>query len=133
MVGIPADLASENGGGGIAGALAVLAGLWGLLVLLLQAPIWAQYLEGGFLAGFDVAAIVRRVRVNVALTTVVAAMGIVLTVVALAGFALLVVGALVTIPCAAWAWAHVAGTYSRLTDRVVTAPQPEAVTPAGTP
>ncbi len=117
VAGIPADLASGGAGGRIAGAVAVLASLWGLLVLVLQAPIWSQYLEGGFRAGLDVAAIGRRVRFHVGLTTVVAAMGIALAALALAGFAVVLVGALLTVPCATWAWAHLAGTYSRITDR----------------
>ncbi len=126
VLGIPADVAGGEDGGGATrpnaavGVLGVLAGLWGLLVLVLQAPIWSQYVEGGFGAGFDLAAIGRRVRFNLGLTTVVAAMGIALSLLAVAGFAIVVVGALLTIPCAAWTWAHMVGTYSRITDQPLT-------------
>jgi energy-coupling factor transport system substrate-specific component len=131
-VGVPADLArsasdAEALPNGALGALDVVAGLWGLLVLLLQAPIWSQYLSGGVGAALDVAAIARRIRFNVGLTTVVAAVGVVLAVAAAAGFALFVVGALVTIPWAGWVWAQVVGAYARMTDPAVVAgaPAPE--------
>jgi energy-coupling factor transport system substrate-specific component len=121
LIGIPADIAGASGDAGVphsnlAGVLGIVASLWALLVLALQAPIVSQFLDGGFRAGFDVAAIWRRVRFNLGLTTVVAAASIVLPVVALAGFALFVVGALLTVPCALFAWFSVIGTYARITD-----------------
>src|SRR5207302_6536309 len=59
VLGLPAEVWTDAGGsgvpGGIVGALGVAASLWSLVVLLLLAPIWSQYLDGGFRAAFDLA------------------------------------------------------------------------------
>jgi uncharacterized membrane protein YesL len=109
------------------GALAALGGVWGLLILTTQAAIWSQYLEGGFRAGFDVAAIIRRVQFNLGLTIVVGAVGIALLAIALSGF-IIVIGVLLTAPYASWVAAHLFGEYSRLTDETLTAGQDSART-----
>ena len=114
LLGLAADLFQ-----GASGVLGALGGVWGLLVLLAQPAIWSQYLERGLLAGFDVAAIVRRMRFNPGLTSVVSVLVIGLLALGLAGLALLVVGALLTGPYAAWVGAHLVGRFSALTDEPV--------------
>lgn len=121
LLGAPADVAGASSDAPVppasaAGALGLAGSLWALLVLALQAPIVSQYLDGGLRAGFDLPAVWRRIRFNAGLTTVVAAAGIVLPFVAVAGVALFVVGLLFTVPCALFVWAQVTGTYARLTD-----------------
>ena len=109
------------------GALAALGGVWGLLVLMAQAAIWSQYLEGGFAATFRVGAIVRRIRFHVGLTIVVGALTIVLVALAVSGFVALGIGVLLTAPYASWVGAHVFGKYARLTDRTPVATEATAV------
>jgi energy-coupling factor transport system substrate-specific component len=97
-------------------ALAAISGLLGLLVILLQPAIWSQYLQGGFRAGFDVAAITRRIKFNLGLTMVVGALVIVLSALAVSGAIALLVGVLLTLPYAGLISAHLIGTYARATD-----------------
>jgi|SRR5215467_6647833 len=104
---------------GALGALAVLGSLWGLLILAGQAALWSQYLEGGFRAGFDIAAIIRRMRFNLGLTVVVGALGIALSVMAVSGVILIVIGVLITAPYATWVVAYLFGEFSRITDEAV--------------
>jgi energy-coupling factor transport system substrate-specific component len=110
------------------GVLATLGGLWSLVVLILQPAIWGQYLQGGFRVALDVGAVLRRVRYNTGLTIVVGALAIVLSVLAVSGFAILI-GGLVTLPYAALVSAHLFGSYSRLTEAPVAVARP-AVVPA---
>ena len=116
---VTVEMANEDVAPAALGALAVFVGLWNLALLVVQAAIWSQYLAGGFLAGFDVVAIGRRVRFNLGLTVVIGAVGIVLSVIALGGFAAVLVGALLTIPYASWVGAHLFGEYARLTDQAL--------------
>jgi energy-coupling factor transport system substrate-specific component len=140
LLGLPTELAAVGGSGGGAGgeghdllnrafgALATLGGLWGLVVLILQSAIWGQYLQGGFGAALNLAAVLRRVRYNTGLTIVVGALAMVLSVLAVSGFAILI-GGLVTLPYAALVSAHLFGSYSRLTEAPVAVARP-AVVPA---
>ena len=137
LLGVPTELVAAGGSGGgggsdllnrAFGALATLGGLWSLLVLILQSAIWGQYLQGGFGAALNVAAVFRRVRYNVGLTIVVGALAIVLSALAVSGFAILI-GGLVTLPYAAFVSAHLFGSHSRLTDEAVAVARP-AVVPA---
>jgi hypothetical protein len=139
LLGVPAELAAAgaSGGGGegpdllnrVFGTLATLGGLWSLVVLILQSAIWGQYLQGGFGAALNVGAVFRRVRHNAGLTIVVGALAIVLSVLAVSGFAILI-GGLVTLPYAAFVSAHLFGSYSRLTDEAVVIGHRPAVVPA---
>jgi energy-coupling factor transport system substrate-specific component len=127
LLSLPADLSAGTApsdasqgtplvSNGLFGALGALGGLWGLLVVMAQAAIWSQYLEGGFVAAFKVGAIVRRIRFHVGLTVVVGALTIVLVALAISGFVALGIGVLLTVPYASWVGAHVFGKYARLTD-----------------
>jgi energy-coupling factor transport system substrate-specific component len=139
LLGVPTELAAAgaSGGGGQGpdllnrafGALATLGGLWSLVVLILQSAIWGQYLQGGFGAALNAGAVFRRVRYNAGLTIVVGALAIVLSVLAVSGFAILI-GGLVTLPYAAFVSAHLFGSYSRLTDEAVAVGQRPAAVPA---
>jgi energy-coupling factor transport system substrate-specific component len=140
LLGVPTELvaAGASGGGGGSegsdllnrafGALATLGGLWSLAVLILQSAIWGQYLQGGFGAALNVAAVLRRLRYNAGLTIVVGALAIVLSALAASGFAILI-GGLVTLPYAAFVSAHLFGSYSRQTDEAVAVARP-VVAPA---
>jgi energy-coupling factor transport system substrate-specific component len=130
LLGVPADLASGSARGGGAAAmlttgalqtLAALGGLWGLLVLVAQAAIWAQYLQGGFRAALDVAAVFRRIKFHAGLAIVVGALSIVLWTLAFSGLVVVLIGALLTFPYASWVSAHLFGRYSEITDSAVTA------------
>lgn len=138
VLSLPADISTGNTStdsnqgtpllsNGVFGALAALGGVWGLLVLMAQAAIWSQYLEGGFAATFRVGAIVRRIRFHVGLTIVVGALTIVLVALAVSGFVALGIGVLFTVPYASWVGAHVFGKYARLTDRTPVATKATAV------
>jgi hypothetical protein len=130
LLGLPAELAPGSAGGGGAAAmlatgalqtLAALGGLWWLFVLVAQAAVWAQYLQGGFLAALNVAAVFRRIKFHAGLTIVVGALTIVLGMLALSGLIALLLGALVTVPYAGWVCAHLFGKYSEITDTAVPA------------
>jgi len=72
ILAIPAGMAGDSGAwNGVPAALAALGSVWGLLVLVVEAPIYAQYLQGGFPATFNLAAIARRLRVSLGLALVV--------------------------------------------------------------
>jgi energy-coupling factor transport system substrate-specific component len=122
LLGIPVELANENAAPDVLGALAVVVGVWQVLVLVLQPAIWSQYLAGGLRAGFDVLAIGRRVRFNLGLTVVIGAVGVLLTMIALGGALVFAVGALLTIPYASWVGADLFGEYARITDPAVSKP-----------
>ena len=118
-LGIPTELAGHVPPGGIGtplGALAALGGLWDLFVLVAQGAIWSQYLHGGFRAGLNVAGVVRRVRFNLGLTLVIAALATVLAVIGLGGLFVFVLGVLVTLPYCSWVGAYLFGRYASVTD-----------------
>src|SRR5207253_907760 len=54
-----------------AGLLAAVGSVWGVAVLLIEAAILSQYLQGGFWPALNVAAVIRRLRVNLGLSIVV--------------------------------------------------------------
>ena len=99
--------------------LAALGSLWGLLILAVQAALWSQYLHGGFRAGFNVPAIIRRLRFSLGLTVVVGALGIALSVMAVSGLIIVVIGVLLTAPYTSLVGAYIFGEFSRLTDDTV--------------
>ena len=102
------------------GALAPLGGLYGLLVALLTAAYWSQFLEGGFGSAFNFRAIFRRAGLNPGLTVMVWLLGSVVgTIIALAGVILVGIGLLFTFPYAFALTAHLYGQFSRLTESAV--------------
>jgi energy-coupling factor transport system substrate-specific component len=115
-------------GGSVSAAAAIVAAVgsvWGLMVLLLEPAIISQYMDRGFRGALNVAAVIRRVRVNLALSIVVGALVVVLSTIGLIGFAALVIGVLVTFPYASYIGAYLIGRYARLTEPP--ALRPEAV------
>jgi len=107
-------------GGSVSAAAAIVAAVgsvWGLMVLLLEPAIISQYMDRGFRGALNVAAVIRRVRVNLALSIVVGALVVVLSTIGLIGFAALVIGVLVTVPYASYVGAYLIGRYARLTER----------------
>jgi len=116
----PADSGTNTAA---AGALAALSSLWGLFILAVQAALWSQYLHGGFRAAFNVPAIIRRIRFSPGLTVVVGALGIGLSVMAVSGLILVVIGVLLTAPYTSLVGAYIFGEFSRMTDDAVDVPR----------
>ncbi len=115
-------------GGSVSAAAAIVAAVgsvWGLMVVLLEPAIISQYMDRGFLGALNVAAVIRRVRVNLALSIVVGALVVVLSTIGLIGLAALVIGVLVTFPYASYIGAYLIGRYARLTEPPTL--RPEAV------
>jgi energy-coupling factor transport system substrate-specific component len=100
----------------LAGIVAAGGSLWGLMVLLLEPAIISLYLDHGFWGALNVIAVIRRVRVNLALSIVVGTLAVVLTTIGLIGLGALVIGVLVTLPYASFVGAYLVGRYARLTD-----------------
>src|SRR6266705_7185797 len=71
-------------------ALAPLGGLYTLLLGLLTAAIWSQYLEGGFASAFDFRAIFRRAGLRPGMTVIVWLMAIVAGIIG--GLGVIVIG-----------------------------------------
>jgi len=128
VLSIPAAIveaaASEGSGQALGGSISAVAGLvaaigsvWGLVVLLLEPAIISQYIERGFWGALNAAAVIRRVRVNLALSIVVGALVVVLTTIGLIGLAAIAIGVLVTFPYATFIGAYLVGRYAQLTDR----------------
>ena len=101
----------------VAGIVAAIGSVWGVVVLLLEPAIISQYIERGFWGALNATAVIRRVRVNLALSIVVGALVVVLTTIGLIGLAAIVVGVLVTFPYATFIGAYLVGRYAQLTDR----------------
>ncbi len=126
LLGIPAaivDAAVNEGsrqalGGSVsalAGIVAALGSVWGVIVVLLEPAIISQYMDRGFRGALNLAAVIRRVRVNLALSIVVGALVVVLSTIGLIGLAALAIGVLVTFPYASYIGAYLIGRYARLT------------------
>ncbi len=98
------------------GPLAALGGLYSLLIALLTAAIWSQYLEGGFGAAFDFRAIFRRVGAYPGMTVIVWLIASVLgAIIAVCGFLLIGIGFLYTLPYAFALSANLYGQYAART------------------
>ena len=106
----------------VTGVLAGIGSVWGFLVLLVEAPILSEYIDRGFWAALNVAAIIRRLRVNLALSVVVGAMIVMLSTIGVVGLAALVVGVLLTVPYASFVGGYLVGRYARLTEQPLRAP-----------
>jgi hypothetical protein len=91
--------------------------VWTLIVLILEPAIIIQYVDRGFFGALNVAAVIRRVRVNLGLSIVVGVLVIVLTTIGLIGLAGVGIGVLLTLPYASFVGAYFVGGYARLTDR----------------
>jgi predicted Na+-dependent transporter len=100
----------------VAGIVAAAGSVWSLVVTLLEPAIVSQYLDHGFPGALNVAAVLRRVRVNLALSIVVGALVVALSTIGLIGLVLLLVGVLITFPYATFVGAYLIGQYARLTD-----------------
>jgi hypothetical protein len=101
--------------------LAPLGGLYSLLLALLTAAIWSQYLEGGFVSAFDFRAIFRRAGLRPGMTVLVWLMGIVAGIIGGLGVILVGIGLFFTFPYAFAVTAHLYGQFSQLTQRAATA------------
>ena len=114
--GILLDPSLELRLGSLGDVLSALGNVWQVMVLVIQMPVWAQYLQGGFRAALDVRAIIHRLRVNPSLTVVVAALTMILLVIGVLGLIALLIGVVVSLTYMSFVWAHLAGIYARLTD-----------------
>jgi hypothetical protein len=99
-------------------ALAPLGGLYSLLLGLLTAAIWSQYLEGGFGAAFDFRAIFRRALLRPGMTVMVWLMAIVAGIIGGLGVILVGIGLLFTLP---YAFAVIANLYGQFCQRTQSA------------
>jgi hypothetical protein len=103
-------------------ALAPLGGLYSLLLGLLTAAIWSQYLEGGFGAAFDFRAIFRRAFQHPGMTVMVWLMGsVVAGIIAALGLILVGIGLFFTLPYAFAVTANLYGQFSQRTQPAATA------------
>ena len=102
-------------------ALAPLAGLYTLLLGLLTAAIWSQYLEGGFVSAFDFRAIFRRAGLRPGMTVLVWLMVIVAGIIGGLGVIVVGIGLLFTLPYAFAVTSNLYGQFCRLTERAVMA------------
>src|SRR5215472_8223962 len=98
-----------------AGPLAPLGGLYSLLLGLLTAAIWSQYLEGGFGAAFDFRAIFRRAGLRPGMTVIVWLMVLVAGIIGTLGIIIVGIGILFTIPYALAVEAHLYGQFCQRT------------------
>ncbi len=101
--------------------LAPLGGLYSLLLGLLTAAIWSQYLEGGFTSAFDFRAIFRRAGLQPGMTVMVWLMAIVAGIIGSLGVILVGIGLLFTLPYAFAVIANLYGQFSQRTQRAATA------------
>lgn len=128
--GLPGTILSSAGNGvtsvGSSGsytpnALAPLGALYALLVALLTAAIWSQFLDGGFVAAFDFRAVFRRAMLQPGMTVLVWLMAIVAGIIGFLGIIVVVIGLLFTIPYASAVSAHLYAQFRQRT-QVVTTP-----------
>src|ERR1700694_525441 len=118
LLSIPSSLVSEQSAvSELAGIVSAAGSLWGLVVLVLEPAIISQYMDRGFPGALNPVAVIRRVRMNLALSIVVGALVVALSTISLIGIAALLVGVLVTFPYASYVAAYLAGQYARLTER----------------
>jgi energy-coupling factor transport system substrate-specific component len=117
LLSIPAAVVNEQSAvGEVAGIVSAAGSVWVLLVVLLEPAIISQYMDGGLLGALNPVAVIRRARVNLALSIVVGALVVALATISLIGLAGLLVGVLVTFPYASFVSAYLTGRYARLTD-----------------
>jgi hypothetical protein len=98
--------------------LAPLGGLYALLLGLITAAIWSQYLEGGFVSAFDFRAIFRRAGLRPGMTVLVWLMVIVAGIIGGLGVILVGIGLLFTLP---YAFAVTANLYGQFCHRTQSA------------
>ena len=103
-------------------ALAPLGGLYTLLLGLLTAAIWSQYLEGGFTSAFDFRAIFRRALMRPGMTVLVWLMAIVAGIIGALGVIVVVIGLLFTLPYAFAVISNLYGQFCQRTQGAVTPP-----------
>ena len=102
--------------------LAPIGGLYSLLLGLLTAAIWSQFLEGGFASAFDFRAIFRRAFLYPGMTVMVWLMGsIVAGIIGGLGVILVGIGLFFTLPYAFAVTANLYGQFSQRTQRLAPA------------
>jgi hypothetical protein len=117
ILSIPSAVVGEQSAAGeVAGIISAAGSVWGLVVLVFEPAIVSQYMDRGFLGALNPVAVIRRVRVNLALSVVVGALVVALSTISLIGLAALLVGVLVTFPYASYVGAYLAGRYAGMTE-----------------
>lgn len=126
LLSIPSTVVSDqsSAAGELAGAVSAAGSVWGLLVILLEPAIISQYMDRGFLGALNPVAVVRRARVNLALSVVVGALVFALATIGFIGLVALAIGVLVTLPYASYVAAYLTGRYARLTESPVLGAEP---------
>ena len=112
---IPSLVATAAGEVGGWDEVVVAGDLLGLLVSLVLPAIWAQYLDAGFRGAVDIFAVAHRVRLNLGLTVVIGALGIVLPLLSVAGVVGLVVGVIPALAYLLAVTAFLFGEYAAVT------------------
>ena len=117
LLSIPSTVVSDQSSAAseLAGAVSAAGSVWGLVVTLLEPAIISQYMDRGFLGALNPVAVVRRARVNLALSLVVGALVFALATIGFIGLVALAVGVLVTLPYASYVAAYLTGRYALLT------------------
>lgn len=110
------------------GPLSPLGGLYSLLLGLVTAAIWSQFLDGGFAAAFDFRAIFRRVTLHPGMTILVWLMAIVAAIIGGLGVILIGIGLLFTLPYAFAVIANLYGQFRQRTESAATTPTPTTAT-----
>jgi hypothetical protein len=103
-------------------ALAALGALYSLLLGLITAAIWSQYLQGGFGSAFDFRAIFRRAGMRPGMTVLVWLMAIVAGIIGSLGVIVVVIGLLFTLPYSFAVIANLYGQFCQRTQPAVTPP-----------
>jgi hypothetical protein len=117
LLSVPSTAVGEQSvAGEVAGVLSATGSVWVLIVALLEPAIISQYMDRGFLGGLNPVAVLRRTRVNLALSIVVGALVVALSTIGFIGLAALLIGVLVTFPYASFVSAYLTGRYARLTE-----------------
>lgn len=100
-------------------AFAPLGGLYSLLLGLVTAAIWSQFLDGGFAATFDFRAVFRRAMLHPGMTVMVWLMAIVAGIIGALGVIAIGIGVLFTLPYAFAVNAHLYAQFKQRTEQAV--------------
>ena len=128
--GLPGSILSSSGSVQCVGSacayhttgLAPLGGLYSLLLGLVTAAIWSQFLDGGFAAAFDFRAIFRRATQQPGMTVLVWLMAIVAGIIGGLGVILIGIGLLFSLPYAFAVIANLYGQFCQRTEGAVAGP-----------
>jgi len=109
-----ATTSCSNGAGlALFGGLGILLGV---VSIVIQPAIYAQFVAGGFSASLNLGQVFTRAGRRIGLTLGMLLVGILASIVAMLGLIAIFIGLLITIPYAYFVLGHAYGQYTRLTD-----------------